>query len=137
MPPGYHAAMVKLARSRTSVSPDTPQALFRMRVMLGDTIAIGPGKIALLEAIRECGSISAAAKHLDMSYKRAWDLLNEINRSLAKPAVDSEHGGAQGGGTVLTPVGEEAIRLYRAAELRAAKACEAEINGLIKLLARP
>ncbi|MDW3685427.1 LysR family transcriptional regulator [Cupriavidus sp. CV2] len=107
-----------------------------MRVMLGDTIAIGPGKIALLEAIRACGSISAAAKHLDMSYKRAWDLLNEINRSLAQPAVDSEHGGAQGGGTVLTPVGEEMIRLYRAAEARAAKACEAEVNGLIKLLAK-
>ncbi|KJK24895.1 ModE family transcriptional regulator [Burkholderiaceae bacterium 16] len=108
-----------------------------MRVMLGDTIAIGPGKIALLEAIRECGSISAAARRLEMSYKRAWDLLNEINRSLNQPAVDSEHGGAQGGGTVLTPVGEEVIRLYRAAELRAATACASEIEGLIRLLAKP
>ncbi|MDF3837464.1 winged helix-turn-helix domain-containing protein [Cupriavidus basilensis] len=129
--------MVKLARSRTSVSPDTPQALFRMRIMLGGTIAIGPGKVALLEAIRECGSISAAAKRLEMSYKRAWDLLNEINRSLQQPAVDSEHGGAQGGGTVLTPVGEEVIRLYRSAELRAAKACADETEALIRLLARP
>lgn len=129
--------MVKLARSRTSVSPDKPQALLRMRIMLGDTIAIGPGKIALLEAIRECGSISAAARRLDMSYKRAWDLLNEINRALAQPAVDSEHGGSQGGGTVLTPVGEEVVRLYRAAETLAAKACAGEIDALIRLLAKP
>ncbi|MGI4849884.1 MAG: winged helix-turn-helix domain-containing protein [Janthinobacterium lividum] len=115
-------------------SASAPQASFRLRVRLGDQIAIGPGKIALLEAIGTEGSISAAAKRLGMSYKRAWDLLNTINQSLATPAIGSERGGPHGGGSVLTPEGRELVRLYRAIEVRAAQACSAELDSLLDLL---
>ena len=70
-----------------------PVLRFRMRISDGDRIAVGPGKIALLKAIDRTGSITAAAKSLDMSYRRAWLLLDELNRSLARPAVDSAKGG--------------------------------------------
>ena len=75
------------AESRTRAP--APQLRFRMRVTQGDVIAVGPGKIALLEAVDKTGSITAAAKSLDMSYRRAWLLLDELNRSLRVAAVDS------------------------------------------------
>ena len=105
-----------------------------MRVNVGDTIAIGPGKIALLEAIRTEGSISAAARHLGMSYRRAWVLLNEINRSLKTPAATSGHGGVNGGGSTLTTTGEELVALYRTIEQKAHTAAQREITALLKLL---
>lgn len=113
-----------------------PTARFRMRINAGDVIAIGPGKISLLEAIEETGSITAAAKHLDMSYRRAWLLLDELNRCLRKPAVDSAKGGTHGGGSEVTAVGRQLIALYRSVEATASKACQADIAQLIALLAR-
>lgn len=107
-----------------------------MRVTDGETIAIGPGKIALLEAIAETGSITAAAKSLGMSYRRAWLLVDELNHALRKPAVDSAKGGQAGGGTALTEVGLQLIELYRGIEVKAALACRAEIQQVMKLLAR-
>src|SRR5262249_50642585 len=76
-----------------------------MRLDLTSGHRIGPGKIALLEAIRSTGSISAAARRLGMSYRRAWLLVEEINGALRKPAVASSTGGRQGGGAALTPMG--------------------------------
>jgi molybdate transport system regulatory protein len=111
-----------------------PQVRFRMRVMQADTIALGPGKVQLLEAVHEHGSISAAARSLNMSYRRAWLLMDELNRALESPATVSEHGGQSGGGSMLTPVGEEIIRLYRGIEARAAAACATEIAALKKLV---
>ncbi|AOK15130.1 ModE family transcriptional regulator [Burkholderia cepacia] len=105
-----------------------------MRIRKGDTIALGPGKVALLEAVREHGSISAAARSLKMSYRRAWLLMDELNRSLKSPATVSEHGGQSGGGSVLTPVGEEIIRLYRSIELQAQKHCAKQIAALTHLM---
>ena len=67
-----------------------PSLKLRMRVTVGETIAIGPGKIALLEALDETGSITAAARSLDMSYRRAWLLIDELNRALKTPAVATE-----------------------------------------------
>ncbi|SAL60288.1 ModE family transcriptional regulator [Caballeronia arvi] len=110
------------------------QVRFRMRVTKGETIAIGPGKISLLEAVRKHGSISAAARSLDMSYRRAWLLIDELNRSLESPATISEQGGPSGGGCVLTPVGESIIRLYREVEAQAQAACATQIESLTKLL---
>lgn len=107
-----------------------------MRINAGDTIAIGPGKVALLEAIEQTGSITAAAKHLDMSYRRAWMLLDELNRCLRKPAVDSAKGGTQGGGSALTETGRQVIALYRRIDETAAQACKADVARLIGLLAR-
>jgi molybdate transport system regulatory protein len=113
-----------------------PVAKFRMRITAGDVIAIGPGKIALLEAIVETGSITAAAKSLDMSYRRAWLLLDELNRALKKPAVDSAKGGQHGGGSAITDTGRLLIELYRHIESTAARACRADLTRLIGLVAR-
>ena len=109
---------------------------FRVRVTDGDHIAVGPGKIALLEAIAETGSITAAAKSLDMSYRRAWLLLDELNRSLTQPAVDSAKGGLLGGGSSLTDAGQQLITLYRRIEKRAEAACRDDIALLMGMLAR-
>ena len=113
-----------------------PVLRFRMRVSDGDRIAVGPGKIALLEAIGSTGSITAAAKSLDMSYRRAWLLLDELNRSLERPAVDSAKGGLQGGGSSLTETGQQLITLYRRIEKRAEIACRDDITQLMDMLAR-
>lgn len=113
-----------------------PEVRFRMRIQQADTIALGPGKVALLEAVREHGSISAAARSLNMSYRRAWLLMDELNKSLKSPATVAEHGGQSGGGCVLTAVGEEIIRLYRGIETQAYAACAAEISALTRMIKR-
>lgn len=119
-------------------APDRPRPVlrFRMRITVGDVIAVGPGKIALLEAIDQTGSITGAAKRLDMSYRRAWLLLDETNRSLRHPVVDSAKGGADGGGSALTDAGRQLIALYRHIEQTAAVACRDDIRKLMNMLAR-
>ena len=82
---------------------------FRLRITTGDDIAVGPGKIDLLEAIAATGSITAAAKQLGMSYRRAWLLVDTMNRCFRGPVVDAEAGGQRGGGTALTPLGAEVV----------------------------
>lgn len=112
-------------------------AKFRMRVSVGDEIAIGPGKISLLEAIMATGSIVAAAKSLDMSYRRAWLLLDEMNRTLKEPVVDSARGGAFRGGSQVTETGLELIALYRQIEKKAAESCSDDLKRLLALVSRP
>jgi molybdate transport system regulatory protein len=114
---------------------EVPVARFRLRVTRGGQIAVGPGRIELLEAVRDAGSISAAARSLDMSYRRAWMLLDELNHCLRAPVVESVHGGAQGGGSRLTETGRDLVRLYRNIELTAARACRDDIEALSALLA--
>jgi molybdate transport system regulatory protein len=104
----------------------------RIDLQTGDRI--GPGKIELLEAIRSTGSISAAARSTGMSYRRAWLLVEEINRALREPAVTAETGGVRGGGAVVTPVGERVIGLYRAVELQARTATGGEFRAIGKLI---
>jgi molybdate transport system regulatory protein len=91
---------------------------------------IGPGKIALLENIREHGSISAAGRAMDMSYKRAWDLVDEINRICRQAAVERQTGGKNGGGAVLTPFGLSLVARYRKIERDAASAARKELQAL-------
>jgi molybdate transport system regulatory protein len=112
-----------------------PVARFRMRVTAGDTILVGPGKISLLEAIRDTRSITAAAKSMGMSYRRAWILVDELNRSLASAAVASAIGGERGGGSALTDVGHELVEVYRRIEATAARACAKDIARLLDLVA--
>ena len=102
---------------------DVPEtvARFRLRVRVGDVVAIGPGKIDLLEAIAETRSITAAAKSIGMSYRRAWILVDQINACLRQPAVASAKGGEHGGGSQLTPAGEALVDRYRRIEARAAR----------------
>src|ERR1700731_3246066 len=73
---------------------------------------IGPGKTKLLESIRDTGSISAAAREMGMSYKRAWVLLDSINQAFTEPVVTAPSGGAGGGGAILTPFGVEVLERY-------------------------
>jgi molybdate transport system regulatory protein len=107
-----------------------------MRLDLTSGDRIGPGKIALLEAIRSTGSISAAARQLGMSYRRAWLLVEELNSALRKPAVASVAGGRQGGGAVLTPMGERVIELYRSIEGIARSSAREEFRAVSKLVRR-
>lgn len=113
-----------------------PKVRFRLRVTRGEHVAVGPGKVELLEAVQRTGSITAAAKSLDMSYRRAWLLLDELNACLREPAVESAQGGAHGGGSRLTRAGQELVRLYRDIEHTAARACAGDIERLKALLAR-
>jgi molybdate transport system regulatory protein len=112
------------------------EARFRLRIRRGEEIAIGPGKIALLEAIREHGSITQAAKEIGMSYRRAWLLLDELNRSLRQPATASAQGGTHGGGSLLTAEGETLVELYRDIERRAGLACAEQLAALVQRLVR-
>jgi molybdate transport system regulatory protein len=105
-----------------------------IRIDLASGARIGPGKIALLEAIRSTGSISAAARSLGMSYRRAWLLVEEINRALRRPAVTAESGGARGGGAMVTPVGERVVDLYRIIESQAQAAAGGEFRAIGRLI---
>ena len=95
---------------------------------------IGPGKIALLESIDREGSISAAARAIAMSYKRAWDLVEEINALLGTSAIDATTGGYRGGGATLTDAGRNLVADYRAMERAAQRAIEARLSALVKRL---
>lgn len=105
------------------------------RLLLGDEIALGPGKVQLLETIRETGSIAAAGRSMGMSYKRAWHLVDTMNCCFKSPLVEASKGGAHGGGAQLTPLAEEVITLYRRLEARARKATAAETVLLTQFLA--
>lgn len=85
----------------------------RVRVLLGQDVAIGPGKADVLEQIRATGSIAAAGRHLGMGYKRVWLLVDSMNRCFAHPLVEASKGGARGGGARLTALGEEVLTRYR------------------------
>lgn len=110
------------------------EAKFRLRIARGDDIAVGPGKIDLLEAIAAQGSITGAARDLGMSYRRAWLLVDMMNRCFKGPVVEAGAGGQRGGGAVLTPIGAEVVRRYRRIEALAAKAAAPEIAALTRLL---
>jgi molybdate transport system regulatory protein len=105
-----------------------------IRIDLANGDRIGPGKIALLEAIAKSGSISAAARTLDMSYRRAWLLVEEINVALREPAVTAATGGQHGGGAMLTPMGEQIVELYRAIEGRARTSANGEFRAIGRLV---
>jgi molybdate transport system regulatory protein len=101
-----------------------------IRIDLDSKSRIGPGKVLLLESIHACGSISAAGRAMDMSYKRAWDLVDEINRICRQVAVQRQTGGKQGGGAVLTPFGASLVARYRKIERDAANAVRKELQAL-------
>lgn len=101
-----------------------------IRIDLDSGVRIGPGKILLLEAIARTGSISGAGRALRMSYRRAWELVEDLNRNLANPVVSTAAGGSGGGGASLTPTGESVVRHYRAIETATADAAKQHLAAL-------
>jgi molybdate transport system regulatory protein len=102
----------------------------RLRIVLEPDIAIGPGKADLLEGIRETGSIAAAGRRMGMSYKRAWYLVETMNRCFKRPLVAASKGGRAGGGASLTELGHEVLARYRRMETLTARAVEPEMTAL-------
>jgi molybdate transport system regulatory protein len=105
-----------------------------VRIDFGPDQAVGPGKVRLLEAIEKSGSISQAGRSLGMSYRRAWLLVDELNRCFRHPVVSTKPGGAHGGGAALTPFGRDLIAAYRAIEGRATQAAKQKMRLLQKSL---
>jgi molybdate transport system regulatory protein len=118
-------------------SPARSLPSLSLRIDLDREGRIGPGKIELLENIRKFGSISAAGRAMDMSYKRAWDLVDEINRICRQAAVERQTGGKNGGGAALTPFGISLVARYRKIEREAANAVRKELLGLQSDIGKP
>lgn len=106
----------------------------RLRFKCGGELVLGPGRMDLLEHIDSHGSISAAARAMGMSYRRAWLLVDETNSHFDRPLVESVAGGQRGGGARLTEEGRRVLALYRAMEARAKAAMGAELAELQGLL---
>jgi molybdate transport system regulatory protein len=102
----------------------------RLRVVLRPGAALGPGKVDLLEAIAETGSIRAAGSRFKMSYRRAWSLVAELNGMFRTPLVVAETGGRGGGGASLTPLGRKVVARFRAMEARSWAAVERDFRSL-------
>src|ERR1700682_2100344 len=101
-----------------------------LRVDFGTDRAIGPGKVLLLEAVRDTGSISRPGLSRGMSYRRAWLLVDDMNRCFREPVVMAQPGGAQGGGAALTAFGQKVIQKYRKIETQATAAARPQLHGL-------
>jgi molybdate transport system regulatory protein len=123
--------MPRARRSPPQAAAPAPRLIIRLE--LGG-LRIGPGKVSLLEEIGRSGSISAAGRALRMSYRRAWELVEDLNRGLGTPAVETAAGGAGGGGARLTPAGEAVISQYRAIEAESNQAAAKRLSELARLL---
>lgn len=108
----------------------------RLRVVLSDEVAIGPGKADLLEGVRATGSIAAAGRAMGMSYKRAWHLIETMNGCFDGPVVEKAKGGAAGGGARLTALGEEVLARFRHMEALTAEAAASDLRVLVRRLRR-
>ena len=95
---------------------------------------VGHGKIALLEKIQETGSISAAGRSLDMTYRRAWELVDHMNKAFGRPLVTGQTGGSGGGGARLTELGREVVTRYRALQASAEAAAEEHLAAMAELM---
>ncbi|WP_114429046.1 winged helix-turn-helix domain-containing protein [Phyllobacterium bourgognense] len=101
-----------------------------LRIDFPDNEKIGRGKMQLLEHIRETGSISAAGRAMDMSYRRAWLLVSAMNAMFSQPVVDSQRGGKQGGGAAVTEFGEKLLSRFRTMEEKIETAVASDIAWL-------
>jgi molybdate transport system regulatory protein len=106
----------------------------KLRVMFGTEIAIGPGKAELLEAIAATGSISESARRLGMSYRRAWLLVDTMNRCFREPVVTSATGGTGGGGAQVTRFGREVLARFRKLETSVERAMDRPLAEFAELL---
>jgi len=109
----------------------------RLRLLLDDDIAFGPGKADLLQAIQQAGSISAAAKSLDMSYRRAWMLVDTMNSCFESPLVKSAKGGSGGGGAEVTPAGVAVLEAFRRLQTEVAQVVDAHLPNFAQQVRKP
>jgi molybdate transport system regulatory protein len=105
-------------------------ATLRISIMFASGARLGPGKAALLESVRDTGSISAAARSMGMDYKRAWLLLDSLSSAFEEPVVAAAPGGARGGGAQLTPFGAELLARYRRLETAALAAAGKDLEAM-------
>lgn len=101
-----------------------------VRILSENEIAFGPGKAELLEAIQRTGSISQAAKSMNMSYRRAWQLVDTMNQCFRSNLVETQTGGTHGGGAVVTELGQLVLNKFRIMEQHAAQALATEFEEL-------
>lgn len=116
--------------------PNTrPAAKLSLRLDFSPGGRLGPGKVALLEAIAQTGSISAAGRAMAMSYRRAWLLTDALNHMFREPLVEAQPGGSKGGGARLTALGHEVVAHYRAVESKALEIGATHVEALRGLIA--
>ena len=122
--------------SRSTASPPVvPRVSLRLDLPSG--ARVGPGKVVLLETIAATGSISAAGRALKMSYRRAWELVEDLNRHLGTAVVSTAAGGSGGGGARLTPAGAAVVASYRAIERAAEGAAQPHFGALLRAIGAP
>ena len=109
----------------------------RIRILIGSATALGPGKVDLLQAIADTGSISAAARAMGMSYRRAWLLVDTMNRCFRDDLVVTVTGGRGGGGARVTPFGHDVLSRYREMEAKAQASVADEVAAFGALLTKP
>lgn len=117
------------------MADDDRQVGVRLRVVVVPGVGIGPGKAALLEGIKETGSIAAAGRKIAMSYKRAWYLVEAMNGHFNRPLVEASKGGKTGGGAKLTPLGEDVLAAFREMEAATDKAIAPALRRLRRRIA--
>lgn len=112
-------------------------AMVRLRFRIAPGIMLGPGKADLLDGIRETGSIAAAGRRMRMSYKRAWQLVDELNQLFDKPLVAASKGGSGGGGAALTRFGDDVLMRYRRMHARCCAAVSRDLAALVRHRSSP
>jgi molybdate transport system regulatory protein len=111
-------------------------ARIKLAVYLGEEEhKLGPGKVRLLEAIGELGSISAAARSMGMAYRHAWELVDDLNQCFATPVVAVSIGGREGGGAALTPWGQELIKRFHSMEQATSRAIGRDLGAIVDVVA--
>ena len=123
--------MTKPASSR---KPSRPNLKPQIRILFRKAIAMGPGKADLLRAIDQTGSISAAARQMEMSYRRAWLLVDTMNQAFKWPVVVTLTGGKAGGGAAVTEFGKEVLQRYSDMEKIATASVAREIRQFTQLM---
>jgi molybdate transport system regulatory protein len=121
-------AQAKSAKQNSKLKP-------QIRILFRKAIAMGPGKADLLRAIAETGSISAAARQMEMSYRRAWLLVDTMNQSFNTPLVETATGGSHGGGARITEFGKDVLDRYQRMESKATASVARELEDFAGLMA--
>ncbi len=111
-----------------------PRLKMHLRILSDEQIAFGPGKAELLEAIQRTGSISQAAKSMDMSYRRAWQLVDTMNQCFQSHLVETQTGGTHGGGAIVTELGQVILKKFRGMEQQAIQSVATEFEDITKYL---